>query len=239
MIYVLIGSMLVGVITQSFLWGIVSFVMFFAIWKKRSQTGDSDITQQTETVKDSQQAAEDRKDDYDEEYLEAKKVREKARQKKQEAKEKGLDDLVVDFYEETKHFPSWVENGSSSIPECIEGAEYIEEEGVEKSYEINISGEKYKVKLEEENRLINSTHHLEITVFNKERKIFQVKCSVEIGKWTTTYRPFGVYAYISGQWEKDFQKVLDDIKSLKEEREKERFKDKDTINELRGNFGIE
>ncbi len=172
---------------------------------------------------------------------EAKRIRDLAEKKSKEAKNKGLDDLVVKVYDETKYFPSWIKRGRESVPMVVSLSEKIDKvkDSDKEGYTLTINDSLYTIQTREWQGYSSDDKYVDIEVLENGDKKFEVGCSRTDDEWATYLNPTSVHAYKQGKWEKDFQSLLDEIKKLEKSREVKRLTDSEELNKLKKNFDLE
>jgi len=171
----------------------------------------------------------------DPELEKAMKIREFAKERRELAESRKLDDLMVEVYEETQHFPSWIKKDRNYVPKIVKNARYIDKEKDE--YELVIGDNTYRIKQKQTSGPENETY-LTLTLLSDEKKVFEVSCSVDYGQYSTKYRPFSIGSYIEGVWESDVTTLLHEIKQLEQERRRKELVDPEELEELKKSYDI-
>ncbi|EKD46972.1 MAG: hypothetical protein ACD_66C00276G0009 [uncultured bacterium] len=180
---------------------------------------------------------------------EAYRVHQEVEKKKNLAKEKKVDELISELYfENITYYPSWIKHEDRSyVPAIITSASESKEKGKKderdkKIINITLNDKKYKFAFEENSFSTPdgeyNTHGL-LELFDGDKKVLGLDVSLEHGDYDSTWSPFGIEAFIDGDWIEDFrslkkQKIKDDKeRALKEAENPEKTK------KMKDNFGIE
>ena len=166
------------------------------------------------------------------------------------AENKKIKELISELYfSEIEHFPSWIktEHNHEYVPSIITEATERKEKGAKgdrdkKITEINLNDKKYKFAFQENSFSTPdgeyNTHGL-LELFAGDKKVLAINVSLEHSDYDSTWSPFGIEAFIDGDWIDDFHalkkaKSRDDReRALKEAENPEKAK------KLKRDFGIE
>jgi len=180
---------------------------------------------------------------------EAYRIYQEVEKKKNFAKEKKVDELISELYfENITYYPSWIKHEDRSyVPAIISSATESKEKGERKDRDkkiikITLNNKKYKFAFEENSFSTPdgewNTHGL-LELFDGDKKVLALNVSQEHTEYDSTWSPFGIEAFIDGEWIEDFrslkkQKIKDD-----KERALKKAEDPEKTEKMKKDFGIE
>ena len=181
---------------------------------------------------------------------EARQVQEEVSRRKKIAEDKKVKELISELYFSTiEHFPSWIktDHNREYVPSIISRATERKEKGEKndrdkKITEIVLDGKEYKFAFQENSFSTPdgeyNTHGL-LELFVGDKRVVAINASLEHSDYDSNWRPFGIEAFIDGDWIEDFQK----LKIAREQDEKKRAlkeaEDPEKTKKLKRDFGIE
>ena len=174
------------------------------------------------------------------EGTEAYLVKQEAERRKKLAKDKGLDQLLLDTYDDLKHYPSWIKDEKNKrwIHQSISEAKYVGEK-----YDYNIEfkfGDKvYKIirKRGYSPEFWEGIWY-DLMLSLNEKKIFEITEEETSDQYSTYHRPISVNAYVNDDWAEDFKSINAHRKNMSKEAELEYAEDPKRTQALKDNFGI-
>lgn len=180
---------------------------------------------------------------------EAHRVQQEVEKKKNLAKEKKINELISELYfDNITYYPSWIKHEDRSyVPAIITSATELKEKGEKndrdkKIIKITLNEKKYQFAFKENSFSTPDgeyhTHGL-LELFDGDKKVLGLDVSLEHGDYDSTWSPYGIEAFIDGEWIEDFrslkkQKIKDD-----KERALKKAEDPEKTEEMKKNFGIE
>lgn len=174
------------------------------------------------------------------EGTEAHAVKKEAERRKKLAQEKGLDNLLVDTYDNLRHYPSWIKDSRNKrwIHPSISEAKYV---GEKYSYNIQFKfdGKVYKIIREKgfSPEFGDGTWY-DLILYLDEKKVFAITEEETSDQYSTYHRPISVNAYINDSWVDDFKNIHEYDKRVSEETELEFAEDPKRTQALKDDFGI-
>ena len=181
---------------------------------------------------------------------EARRIQEEAKKRKRIAEDKKVKELISELYfSNIEHFPSWIktDHNREYVPSIISKAVEKKEKGDKddrdkKVTEINLNGKAYKFVFQENSFSTPdnawNTHGL-LELFANDKKVLAINVSLEHSDYDSTWSPFGIEAFIDGDWIDDFQALKKAQKEDEKKRALKEAEDPDKTEELKRNFGIE
>lgn len=184
------------------------------------------------------------------EGTEAHRVQEEIKKRKQIAEDKHVKELICGLYfGGIEHYPSWIKNDLNReyVPSVISTATESKDKGVKNEREkkittIVLNDKEYRFSFSEHSFDTPdgewNTHGL-LELYFEDKKILAINASLEHSTYDSTWSPFGIEAFIDGDWIADFVA----LKELKEQSERERAiqtaEDPRKVEEMKKNFGID
>lgn len=176
---------------------------------------------------------------------EAVRIREEVERIKKQAEKEGLDDLLKDFYEETKYYASWVKNDKNfKLPPFIEKAdiEKVDKDENSKYTLLLRSGNKYTIVYKENTYgFVDDSTYVNIDLIKEKKVIFSISGVLQTTEWRSYINSLSVdiYNLKENEWIKEFRQILDYIKDEENRKNKESYEDQNALNKLKEDFGIE
>ena len=183
---------------------------------------------------------------------EAYKIQEEVKKRKMVAENKKVKELISELYFSTiEHFPSWIktDHNREYVPSIISKATERKEKGAKgakgdndkKITEIILNGRDYKFAFQENSFSTPDgeyhTHGL-LELFIGNEKVLAMDMSLEHSDYDSKWNPFGIEAFIDGDWIDDFSA----LKKAKQQDEKERAlkeaENPEKTEKLKKDFGI-
>lgn len=181
---------------------------------------------------------------------EAYKIQEEVKKRKGIAEDKKVKELISELYfSEIEHFPSWIktDHNREYVPVIISKATERKEKGAKgdrekKITEIILNNKEYKFAFQENSFSTPdgeyNTHGL-LELFIADKKVLAINASLEHSDYDSKWSPFGIEAFIDGDWIDDFRA----LKKAKEQDDKKRAlkeaEDPEKAEKLKRDFGIE
>ena len=149
---------------------------------------------------------------------EARQVQEEVSRRKKIAEDKKIKELISELYfSNIEHFPSWIktDHNREYVPSIISKATERKEKGGKndcdkKITEIILDGKEYKFAFQENSFSTPdgeyNTHGL-LELFVGDKKVLAINASLEHSDYDSKWSPFGIEAFIDGDWIEDFQKL--------------------------------
>lgn len=181
---------------------------------------------------------------------EARQVQEEVSRRKKIAEDKKVKELISELYfSEIEHFPSWIktDHNREYVPSIISKAtERKEKNGKndrdKKITEIILDGKEYKFAFQENSFSTPdgeyNTHGL-LELFTDDKKVLAINASLEHSDYDSKWSPFGIEAFIDGDWIEDFQKLKKAKEQDKKKRALKEAEDPEKTEKLKRDFGIE
>jgi hypothetical protein len=180
---------------------------------------------------------------------EARRVQEEAKRRKQIAEDKKVKELISELYfSNIEHFPSWIKTDHnreyipSIISEAVEKKEKTgKDERDKKITEIILNDKPYKFVFQENSFSTPdnawNTHGL-LELFANDKKVLAINVSLEHSDYDSNWSPFGIEAFIDGDWIDDFLTLQKAQKEDEKKRALKEAEDPDKTEKLKRNFGI-
>jgi len=178
------------------------------------------------------------------EGTEAHRVFEEVQKRKRAAREIGVDKLISDLYfSQIQYYPSWIQHSRDYVPDEISQATESgsKKEDAEKVIEITLFDKKYTFEFGSKSFSLpdgENTTHGDLTLYENEKKVLKLNCSLNYDEICSEWRPFDIEAYIEGNWIGCFTKLKEIIKEKKEQKEIQGAEDPDLVKKMKENFGI-
>ena len=178
---------------------------------------------------------------------EAYKVQKAVAQKKKIAEDRGLKELVGGLYfGEIEHYPSWIKNDNREYVPAIVTKSVEEDikdnEDIKKIVKITLNSKEYKFTFSESSFSTpdgEMHNHGKLTLFSGTKKVFVINASLDDNDYDFDWRPFGIDAFIEGDWIEDFQSLKEAKQKAEKDRSIKRAEDPEKIEKLKQDFGIE
>ena len=248
----------------SIIFSLIASVLYYNFFKKgvvstQIASIDGKNKYENDKEKESDKSEEELENDYDfgeiwnakpRKGTEAHRVQGEVKKIKKIAEDKQVKELVSDLYfNSIKYYPHWLKNNQigDHVSSIVSNAIERKENGTKKDHDneiigITLNGNDYKFIFRESSFSTPdgewNTHGL-LELFSGNKKILAINASLEHSDYDSNWRPFGIEAFIDGDWMDDFHA----LKNAKEKDYKEwllkEAEDPNKTNKLKQNFGIE
>lgn len=184
------------------------------------------------------------------EGTEAYRVQEEVRKRKKIAEEKQVKELVSDLYfDAIKYYPNRLKDKqnrdyvSSIVTRATTRGEAGNEGGRGKEItEITLNGKDYRFAFQESSfSTPDGEHHTHglLELFSGDRRLLAINASLEYSRFLSEWKPFGIEAFIDGDWIEDFRALKKAKQKDERDRAVKKAEDPDRTAKLKKDFGID
>lgn len=171
-------------------------------------------------------------------------VHAKVAEKKRLARNLALDQKLTEIWEEVKYYPGWC-NRDDWLKHRQCEIEDPREEKREKELDVSflLNGKRYKFTYHDDgstNFFGEHSHHTQLSLRDAaNRVLIEINISIDSNKMGIALKPFGVSAFVAGDWIQDFLVCYEQFQANKKEHDIRQMYDSEKTAELKNRFDIE
>lgn len=172
-------------------------------------------------------------------------VHAKTAERKSFVKNLALDRKLTEIWEEVKYYPSW-RNRDDWFKHCQCEIEDPQGEKREKEQDVSflLNGHRYIFTYRDDGGTTGFDgeyfHHTKLSLRDATNKVLiEINISIDYDEMGSVLKPFGVSAFISGDWIQDFLECYERLQANEKERNIRQKYDSEKVAELKIKFDIE
>lgn len=181
---------------------------------------------------------------------EAYRVKEEAARRKKLAEEKGVKELATELYfDDIQYYPSWLKNekGFAHVSKLVTNATKLESGKKKEERHIDVTelllkDKKYRFEFSNHSFSLpdgDYANHGLLDLFIDGKRVLGVNLSNDYEGFDPKWKPFGIEAFIDGEWINDLMDLKKAIQMDTKEKALMEAEDPDKIKKLKKDFGIE